>query len=230
VPLAQATRRGLVQVADFLPDYLRGLRAFVDLAAIRRLNARVVVDSMHGTGGRFIEQLVGRGRCRIETVRAEPDARFGGHAPEPIPANLGNLQQAVRRARAHAGLANDGDADRLGLVGPGGRWINPGQVMCLLLDHLVRQRGGRGAIVKTVSNTMMLNRMAQGLGLELMISSVNVIFVYYAGIFSDAQALAAVLLILAVAASEAVVGLSLILRVRESGRAADSSLLQELRG
>lgn len=72
--------------------------------------------------------------------------------------------------------------------------------------------------------------LAMLLGLELMVSSVNVSLVYHAGIFDDAQALAAVLIIIAVAAAEAVVGLTLILDLYESGAEADTTLLRELRG
>ena len=72
--------------------------------------------------------------------------------------------------------------------------------------------------------------LAMLLGLELMISAVNVALVYHAGLFSDSQALAAVLLIIAIAAAEAVVGLSLILEVHGSGRVPETESLQELRG
>ncbi|MBI3554376.1 MAG: NADH-quinone oxidoreductase subunit NuoK [Elusimicrobia bacterium] len=72
--------------------------------------------------------------------------------------------------------------------------------------------------------------IAMLLGLELMISAANLALVYHAGLFCDAEVLAAVLLILAVAAAEAVVGLSLILRVYQSGRPVDAGRLQELRG
>lgn len=72
--------------------------------------------------------------------------------------------------------------------------------------------------------------IAMLLGLELMICAVNVSIVYHAGLFSDPEALAAMLLIIAVAAAEAVVGLSLILRVYQSGRPADAGRLQELSG
>jgi NADH-quinone oxidoreductase subunit K len=72
--------------------------------------------------------------------------------------------------------------------------------------------------------------LAMLLGIELMINAVNVSLVYYAGVFSDASALAAVLLILAVAAAEAVAGLSLILLVYRSGREVDSEFLRELKG
>ena len=72
--------------------------------------------------------------------------------------------------------------------------------------------------------------LAMLLGLELMISAVNISLVYHAGLFDDAQAMAAVLIVIAVAAAEAVVGLTLILDLFESGAETDTNLLRELRG
>ncbi|MDE2144288.1 MAG: NADH-quinone oxidoreductase subunit NuoK [Elusimicrobia bacterium] len=72
--------------------------------------------------------------------------------------------------------------------------------------------------------------LAMLLGVELMLAAVNVALVHYAGLFSDAQAMAAVAVIIAVAAAEAVVGLSLILRVLRAGRGVDAGTLSELRG
>lgn len=72
--------------------------------------------------------------------------------------------------------------------------------------------------------------LAMLLGVELMIAAVNVALVHYAGVFSDAQALAAVAIVIAVAAAEAVVGLSLILKVLRSGKGLDAGDLAELRG
>jgi len=72
--------------------------------------------------------------------------------------------------------------------------------------------------------------LAMLLGLELMLAAVNVALVHHAGLFHDAEALAVTALIIAVAAAEAVVGLSLILRVRREGRGADAAVLTELQG
>lgn len=72
--------------------------------------------------------------------------------------------------------------------------------------------------------------LAMLLGLELMLAAVNVSLVHHAGLFNDAEALAVTALVIAVAAAEAVVGLSLILRMRREGRGADSALLTELQG
>ena len=167
VPFDEAVTAGLVHVRDMMPLFLKGIRTFIDLPAIRRMPYRVIVDSMHGTGSRVIEGLLKGGTCRVETLRGDRDPLFGGSAPEPIALNLRELSRTVKRTRADVGIANDGDADRLGIIGPGGVWLNPGQVMCVLLQHLITTRKVTGAVVKTVSNTMMINRLTDALGLRL---------------------------------------------------------------
>ncbi len=166
--LEQGLKAGLVTSVNMMPDWKKGIRSCVNLAAIRRSPLKVLVDPMHGTGDRLIEDLLKGGRCRVETLHAEPDAWFGGHAPEPIPRYLTELASTVKRRRWDIGLATDGDADRIGAVAPNGAFINPGQIMCVLLDHLMRTRKWKGAVVKTVSNTSMINRLADELGLRLL--------------------------------------------------------------
>ncbi len=167
IPFDDAEQAGRVRAANLLQPFLQGIRAFIDVAAIKRSRFHVIVDSMHGAGGRIIEVLLRGGRCRIETIRAEPDPLFGGEAPEPIPVRLTGLRQALKRTRAALGIANDGDADRLGVMGTGGVWYTPGQILCVLLLHLSRTRQATGAVVKTVSNTMMINRLGEALGVRV---------------------------------------------------------------
>lgn len=167
LPFEEGLDAGLIRQVDLMPAFLQGITSFIDLAAIRRSTFRVIVDSMHGAGGRIIEGLLKGGKCRVETLHAERDPLFGGQAPEPIASHLGELQTTVKRTRASLGIANDGDADRLGIIGPAGVWLNPGQILCVLLMHLVKTRNAKGTVVKTVSNTMMINRVAAALGLKL---------------------------------------------------------------
>ena len=72
--------------------------------------------------------------------------------------------------------------------------------------------------------------LAMLLGVELMLAAVNVAFVHHAGLFADAQAMAAVAILIAIAAAESVVGLSLILRVLRAGKGVDAGALTGLRG
>lgn len=167
VAFDDAVRSSTIERAAMLPTFLQGIRSSLDLASIRRSAFRVVVDSMHGAGGRLIEELLKGGKCRVETLHPNPDPLFGGQAPEPIASHLVELSRTVKRSKADVGIANDGDADRLGIIAPDGTWLNPGQVLCVLLMHLVNARGGKGAVVKTVSNTMMIDRMTGALGLRL---------------------------------------------------------------
>ncbi len=164
----EAVRQGLIQPIEMLPAFLNGIRTCVDLPTIRRSRLRVVVDPMHGAADRLMANLLAGGRCRVETIHAQPDPLFGGHAPEPIPAHLGELAKTLKRRRWDVGLATDGDADRLGVVAPNGTFLNPGQVLCILLEHLIASRRWRGAVVKSISNTSMIDRLARGLGLRLL--------------------------------------------------------------
>ena len=167
-----AKRAGLIRTVEMLPRFLQGIRAFVNLAAVRRAPLRVLVDSMHGAGDRLIERLLAGRRCRVETLRAKRDPLFGGNppdgnAPEPIEKNLRTLCARVRRERADLGIANDGDADRVAVVGPDGRRLHSGVLLCVLLQYLVETKGETGTVATTISNTVMVKRMARDLGLAV---------------------------------------------------------------
>jgi len=164
----RAVRQGLVQESNFLEAFLKGIRSYVNLRAIRQSRFKVLIDPMHGAADGLMQQLLEGGKLRVKTLHAEPDPLFGGHAPEPIPRYLTDLAREVRQGRWDVGLATDGDADRIGAVMPNGAFLNPGQVLCILLEHLITTRKWKGAVVKTVSNTSMIDRMAQGLGLKLL--------------------------------------------------------------
>jgi phosphomannomutase len=149
----------------FLPAYVPRLQAVVALDAVRRAPLRVVVDSMHGAGGAILEGLVRGRRARARTIRGVPDVLFGGTPPEPRPENLAPLQTAVRRDRAHLGIATDGDGDRIGVVDERGRVLSPFQIFMLVADHLLEGKRWRGAIARTFANTLAAERIAARYGL-----------------------------------------------------------------
>ena len=145
----------------FLPSYVPRLVSVVDFAAIRRAPLRVVVDSMHGAGGRILEDLAKGGRARVRTVRAEADILFGGAPPEPRPEHLDHLRRTVLARKAHLGLALDGDGDRLGVIDERGRDVPALQTFALLALHLLRVKGWRGGIARTFANTLLAERIAR---------------------------------------------------------------------
>ena len=150
-----------VQLYDPRPAHIVALKKIVDLKAIHRAKLRPVFDSMHGCGGRVLQDLAGG-----TTIRGDRDVLFGGVNPEPTQKNLGALMATVKAQRAAIGLATDGDADRLGVVDDRGRYVSIQLVLAILLLHLLRNRKERrGIVVKSGNCTVLLDRICQAAGL-----------------------------------------------------------------
>jgi alpha-D-glucose phosphate-specific phosphoglucomutase len=162
-----ALERGLIARFDPFPAYGEHLRTLIDFAAIGRAGLRVVVDAMYGTGRGYLHDLLAGASVDVSEIRGEMNPGFNGIHPEPIEKHLRPLIESVVKGQADLGLATDGDADRIGAVGPSGRFIDPHCIMALCLRYLVEQRGLSGSVVKTVSTTQLLNRMASRYGLPI---------------------------------------------------------------
>lgn len=147
--------------------YRHQIRTYVDLDLIRGANGHVIVDPMHGSGGTWVESFLGGGKLEVETIRSYRDPLFGGVNPEPIDQNLGALKQRVVETKAIVGLATDGDADRVGAVDENGRTLTMHDVVPMLLLHLSRQRKMSGAVVMTVSQSVLTKRIAHAFGLKV---------------------------------------------------------------
>jgi len=151
------------------PDkfYFDHLKSLVDWDRITRSKLKIVVDSMHGCGGYVLEELLRETSCTVRTIRGNPDPLFGGINPEPMMPQLEPLGEEVRRSGSHVGLATDGDADRLGIVDENGRYVNTLQTLSLLLLHVYRNKHWRGAVARTYSQSLLIPRIAERLGLQL---------------------------------------------------------------
>lgn len=163
----EAFEAGLIVRFDPLPAYETHLRTLIDFAAIRRANLRVAVDAMYGTGRIYLRRLLEDAGCQVTELRAEMNPGFNGIHPEPIARHLQPLIDEMLDGDYHIGLATDGDADRIGAVDPDGRFIDPHCIMALAVEYLVHNRGKRGSVVKTVSTTQMLNRLAKRYNLPI---------------------------------------------------------------
>jgi len=163
----EALAQGLIRRFDPAPAYLAHLRSLVDMETIARGGLRVVVDVMHGAGRGYMARLLEEAGCEAREIRGEMNPGFGGIHPEPIERYLGALIEEVANVGWDVGLATDGDADRIGAVDARGRFIDPHRIFALALRYLVEERGWRGAVVKTVSTTRMVDRLAERYGLPL---------------------------------------------------------------
>lgn len=150
------------------PSYCEALRAQVDLPSIQQAIASgqltVFADVMHGAAASGLEQLLG---MPIQEINSSHDPLFGGGAPEPLPRYLAEI---FRRIRAHkqeagdgltVGLVFDGDSDRVAAVDGDGNFLSSQILIPILIQHLAVRRGYSGEVVKTISGSNLIPKVAQ---------------------------------------------------------------------
>ncbi len=163
----KARQMGLIQKFNPLPAYFEHLSRLIRSDIIADAPQRFVVDSMYGSGRGVIHSFLQGTGCEIAEIRGEMNPGFGGTHPEPIAKNLGALAGAIGAGMGNFGLATDGDADRIGAMDERGNFVDPHKIMALALRYLVEKRGLSGAVVRTVSTTRMVDRLAKRYGLKV---------------------------------------------------------------
>ena len=162
MPYGEALNKELIRRFDPAWAYYEHLTSnLIDLDIISSDELVVVADGMYGSGRGTFGEVLSRTRTHVLNIRSEMNPGFGGIHPEPIAKYLRELVAAVSNNHAHIGLATDGDADRIGAIDARGNYIDAHTIMALSLRYLVERRGWSGAVVKTVSTTLMLNRLAK---------------------------------------------------------------------
>lgn len=162
-----ARERGLIERFNPIPAYYEHLRTLIDFDAIADNPQHIVVDSMYGSGRGAIKGILQGTGCEVHEIRGEMNPGFGGAHPEPIERYLGPLAGAISTGKGSLGLATDGDGDRIGAMDERGNFVDPHKIMALALRHLVEKRGMKGSVVRTVSTTRMVDRLAEKYGLKV---------------------------------------------------------------
>jgi len=187
MPLSKALDRGMVEYLDLDPIYIQQLTRLIDLNQLRQARLKVVVDSMYGAGAGYFNMLLGGGAIQLVKINSERNPVFPGIQPEPIAANLTKLSATVKEQKADIGLATDGDADRIGIIDEKGEFLTQLQVFALLCLYLLEVRRERGAIVKTITDTSMIDRLGEMFDLPVYETPVG--FKYVAPIMQAKNAL-----------------------------------------
>ena len=169
--------QGEIQEGDIRPAYFRAIRKLVDFKLISKTPLRFAHEPLFGVGAGCFDTLLAKTRCKVRTFHAAHDPNFGGICPEPIARNYGPAARLLRREPADFCLVTDGDADRIGGMDGRGRPLTTHQIICLLLDHFIRNRQGRGRVVKALTTTSMVDKICETHGLPLTETGVGFKFI-----------------------------------------------------
>jgi len=150
--------------------YVEELLSAVDREAIAGADLTVALDPGHGAGSVTSPEFLRELGCEVVTVNAQPDGRFLGRNPEPVPENLGELGELVRAADADVGVAHDGDADRAVFFDETGTFID-GEALLAALAAADLEPGD--AAVSAVNVSQRLVDVAESAGADLELTPIG---------------------------------------------------------
>ncbi|NEP10331.1 MAG: phosphoglucomutase/phosphomannomutase family protein [Symploca sp. SIO2C1] len=168
LPLAASESSGSLKTFDPWLSYCEGLRTKVELSKIQELirqgKLTVFADVMHGAAASGLSRIL---EVPIQEVNSSRDPLFGGGAPEPLPRYLSQLQRLIRTHKRQEpgslriGLVFDGDSDRIAAVDGEGNFLSSQILIPILIEHLAAGRQFTGEVVKTLSGSDLIPRVAQ---------------------------------------------------------------------
>lgn len=154
----------IVQRRDYTNQYVDAVEALIDLDQIRAAGLRVIVDPMYGVGQLTLGTVLTEARCRVTFIHERHNPLFGGRSPAPNEEALRLLSSEMQESNYDLGLAMDGDADRVAILDERGQYVSINDILLLLYWYLHEVRGERGGVVRNLSTTHLLDRLAKNLG------------------------------------------------------------------
>lgn len=179
--------KALISEVDLKTPYIAAVCRFVEMDLIARAKFKVAVDSMYGSGRGVLAGIFQDRGVQHVAIRQEVNPLFPGINPEPIEPHVSLLQQTVVREKCDAGLATDGDADRIGAVAEDGSFVDSHKIFCVLLRWLLERKKWPGDVVRAFNTTRMLDRIAAKYGRKLHETQIG--FKYTADLMMDHEIL-----------------------------------------
>jgi phosphomannomutase len=165
--MPQEGAKAAIEEVDLKTLYVAAICRFADMDLIGKTKFKFAIDSMYGSGRGVLAGILRDRGVEFVAIRQEVNPLFPGINPEPIEPNLALLQQTVIGEKCDAGLATDGDADRVGAVAEDGSFVDSHKIFCVLLRWLLVRKNWSGDVVRAFNTTRMLDRICAKYGRKL---------------------------------------------------------------
>ena len=176
-----------IEEVDLKKDYIAAVCNFADMDLIAKTKFKFAVDAMYGSGRGVLSGIFAERGVQCVAIREELNPLFPGINPEPIEPHTRMLQDTVVREKCDAGLATDGDADRIGAVAEDGTFVDSHKIFCVLLRWLLERKKWPGEVVRAFNTTRMIDRIAAKHGRKLNETSIG--FKYVADLMMEREIL-----------------------------------------
>ncbi|RNA67721.1 phosphoglucomutase/phosphomannomutase family protein [Alteribacter keqinensis] len=161
-------REGLIKRLDYHDEFITFIESQVNMDKLKEAKLKVLYDPMFGTGVNAISTLLVDARCQVRTIHNSMDPLFGGRVPAPTEETLWRVVSMMKEKPGDydIGIATDGDGDRIAVIDENGEYVHPNEIITLLYYYMLKYRKQKGAVVRNVSTTHLLDRVAEDFGFE----------------------------------------------------------------
>lgn len=161
IEFLDGVNQGLIKIIHPFNEYIDTILNMLDVASIREKGLKILLDPMFGVSKTSLQTILMSARCEVDVIHDRHDTMFGGRLPSPSAQTLTRLSDLVKEKRYDLGIGTDGDADRLGVIDENGDFIHPNKIMALLYYYLLKYKGWRGAVVRNIATTHLLDQIAK---------------------------------------------------------------------
>ena len=157
---------GAFHKIDFFEKYYEHIKSIIDFDKIKTLKTNIIYDGLFSASIGYFDDILEKNGIPFQTLHLYHDFEFGGGMPDPKPRFLKDLITKVKNNPNSIGLANDGDADRFGVINEKGEYVSPNEIIAILLKYLIK-KGYKGSVVKTVGSSILIDIIAEKLGINV---------------------------------------------------------------
>jgi len=173
----EAEGKGLIEKIDPSGNYLQEVSRKIDLALIKKAKLKILANPLYGTARGYLDRLLKEAGCKVTVINDHIDPYFGNFPPEPSEEDIPDMIEQMKKKDFDLGLATDGDADRFGILGPGGHFYQPNQILGMLLNYLKETRDWKGGVARSVATTHLIDAVARHHKIEVFETPVGFKFI-----------------------------------------------------
>ena len=151
---------GKIINSDFREVYFSHLESLIDFNTIKKANIKFIYDGLFSASIGTFDEILNRHGINYEIVNHHYDPNFGGFLPEPKEKFMHHKKNGFLT------FANDGDADRYGVIDENGQWVSPNEILAILLKYLVENKNAQGKMIKTIGVSALVDVVSQKLNIE----------------------------------------------------------------
>ncbi len=163
--------RGVEHYGQAVRDHISAIIEYVDGARIKKEKLKLILDCGNGTASLIAPYLFRELGCGVLTLNAQPDGFFPGRDSEPTMSNVKDLMACVAETEADAGIAWDGDGDRVIFIDEKGCYVIGDKVFALCVDSALAKK--KGDVVTTVATSDVVKDVAKKHGSRVVYTKVG---------------------------------------------------------